>query len=101
TPDIDVVVVGNAISRGNPELETVLERKARYCSLPEAIRDNFLWGSRSILLAGPHGETTPTALTGWLLTSGGLDPSLLVGGIALNFGEPGSSYRLGAGRDFV
>jgi len=101
TPDIDVVVVGNAISRGNPELETVLERKARYCSLPEAIRDNFLWGSRSIVLAGTHGKTTTTSLTAWLLTSGGLDPSLLVGGIALNFGEHGSSYRVGAGRDFV
>ena len=79
TPDIDLVVVGNAISRGNVELEAVLERKARYCSLPEAIRDNFLWGSRSIVLAGTHGKTTTTSLTAWLLTSGGLDPSLLVG----------------------
>ena len=56
----------------------MLERKARYCS-PEAIRDNFLWGSRSIVLAGTHGKTTTTSLTAWLLTSGGLDPSLLVG----------------------
>jgi UDP-N-acetylmuramate: L-alanyl-gamma-D-glutamyl-meso-diaminopimelate ligase len=101
TPDIDIVVVGNAISRGNPELETVLERKARYCSLPEAIRDHFLWKSRSIVIAGTHGKTTTTSLTAWLLTSGGLDPSLLVGGIALNFGEHGSSYRVGAGPDFV
>jgi UDP-N-acetylmuramate: L-alanyl-gamma-D-glutamyl-meso-diaminopimelate ligase len=101
TPDIDLVVVGNAISRGNPELETVLERKVRYCSLPEAVRDHFLWGSRSIVLAGTHGKTTTTSLTAWLLTSGGFDPSLLVGGIALNFGEHGSSYRVGKGRDFV
>src|SRR5262245_40729946 len=101
TPDIDLVVVGNAISRGNAELEAVLERKVRYCSLPEAIRDNFLWGSRSIVLAGTHGKTSTTSLTAWLLTSGGLDPSLLVGGIALNFGEHGSSYRVGGGRDFV
>jgi UDP-N-acetylmuramate: L-alanyl-gamma-D-glutamyl-meso-diaminopimelate ligase len=101
TDDIDLVVVGNAISRGNPELEHVLERKLRYCSLPEAIRDHFLWGSRSIVLAGTHGKTTTTSLTGWLLTHGGLDPSMLVGGIALNFGERGSSYRVGAGRDFV
>jgi UDP-N-acetylmuramate: L-alanyl-gamma-D-glutamyl-meso-diaminopimelate ligase len=101
TADIDLVVVGNAISRGNPELETVLERKLRYCSLPEAIRDHFLWGARSIVLAGTHGKTTTTSLTGWLLTHGGLDPSMLVGGIALNFGSKGSSYQVGKGRDFV
>jgi UDP-N-acetylmuramate: L-alanyl-gamma-D-glutamyl-meso-diaminopimelate ligase len=101
TADIDLVVVGNAISRGNPELETVLERKLRYCSLPEAIRDHFLWSARSIVLAGTHGKTTTTSLTGWLLTHGGLDPSMLVGGIALNFGSKGSSYQVGKGRDFV
>lgn len=99
--DVDLVIVGNAISRGNPELETVLEKKIRHCSLPEAIRDHFLWGSRSIVIAGTHGKTTTTALTGWLLTYGKLDPTVLVGGIALNFGEDGSSYRLGGGRDFV
>jgi UDP-N-acetylmuramate: L-alanyl-gamma-D-glutamyl-meso-diaminopimelate ligase len=93
--------VGNAISRGNVELEEVLDRKIRYCSLPEAIRDHFLWGSRSIVIAGTHGKTTTTSLTGWLLTHGGLDPSVLIGGIAGNFGEHGSSYRLGQGRDFV
>ena len=99
--DIDLVVVGNAISRGNPELETVLERKIRYCSLPAAIRDHFLWGARSVVLAGTHGKTTTTSLTGWLLTHGHLDPTVLVGGIALNFGDGGSSYRVGNGRDFV
>src|SRR5918996_5350087 len=101
TSDLDLVVVGNAISRGNPELETVLERKIRYCSLPEAIRDQFLWGARSVVLAGTHGKTTTTSLTGWLLAHGNLDPTVLVGGIALNFGDAGSSYRIGAGRDFV
>jgi UDP-N-acetylmuramate: L-alanyl-gamma-D-glutamyl-meso-diaminopimelate ligase len=101
TPDLDLVVVGNAISRGNPELEAVLERKIRYCSLPEAIRDHFLWGSRSIVIAGTHGKSTTTALTGWLLADAGVDPTVLVGGIALNFGEAGSSYRLGAGWTFV
>jgi UDP-N-acetylmuramate: L-alanyl-gamma-D-glutamyl-meso-diaminopimelate ligase len=101
TSDIDLVVVGNAISRGNPELETVLERKQRYCSLPEAIRDQFLWGARSFVLGGTHGKTTTTSLTAWLLTHGGLDPSMLVGGIALNFGLEGSSYRVGKGKDFV
>jgi UDP-N-acetylmuramate: L-alanyl-gamma-D-glutamyl-meso-diaminopimelate ligase len=101
TSDIDFVVVGNAISRGNPELEEVLDRKIRYGSLPEAIRDHFLWGARSIVIAGTHGKTTTTSLTGWVLTHGGLDPSVLVGGVALNFGNGGSSYRLGGGRDFV
>lgn len=101
TSDLDLVVVGNAISRGNPELEEVLDRKFRYCSLPEAIRDQFLWGSRSIVIAGTHGKTTTTSLAGWVLTAGGLSPTVLVGGIARNFGEHGSSYQIGQGRDFV
>jgi len=101
TGDLDLVVVGNAISRGNPELEEVLDRKIRYCSLPEAIREHFLWGARSIVIAGTHGKTTTTSLTGWLLTHGGVDPTVLVGGIARNFGDRGSSYRMGQGRDFV
>lgn len=98
TGDLDFVVVGNAISRGNPELEEVLDRKIRYCSLPEAIRDHFLWSARSVVIAGTHGKTTTTALTGWVLTDGGLDPSVLIGGIADNFD---SSFRLGGGREFV
>lgn len=96
--DVDLVVVGNAISRGNAELEEVLDRKLRYCSLPEAIRDQFLWDRRSIVVAGTHGKTTTTALAGWALTHGGADPSVLVGGIASNFD---ASYRVGQGRDFV
>src|SRR5213594_2792466 len=99
--DLDLVFVGNAISRGNPELEEVLDRKIRYCSLPEAIREHFLWGARSIVVAGTHGKTTTASLAGWLLTDGGVDPSVLVGGIARNFGDQGSSYRIGRGRDFV
>jgi UDP-N-acetylmuramate: L-alanyl-gamma-D-glutamyl-meso-diaminopimelate ligase len=101
TADLDLVIVGNAISRGNAELEEVLDRKIRYCSLPEAIREHFLWGARSIVIAGTHGKTTTTSLTGWLLAHAGVDPSVLVGGIARNFGEAGSSYRMGQGRDFV
>jgi len=101
TADLDFVVVGNAISRGNAELEEVLDRKIRYCSLPEAVREHFLWGSRAIVIAGTHGKTTTTALVGWVLTHGQADPSVLVGGIARNFGDQGSSYRLGHGRDFV
>jgi UDP-N-acetylmuramate: L-alanyl-gamma-D-glutamyl-meso-diaminopimelate ligase len=96
--ELDLVVVGNAISRGNVELEEVLDRKIRYCSLPEAVRDHFLWGSRSVVIAGTHGKTTTTSLTGWLLAHGGADPSVFIGGIAENFE---SSYRIGGGREFV
>ena len=69
--ELDLVVVGNAISRGNPELEAVLDRKTRYVSLPEAIREHFLWNARSIVIAGTHGKTSTTALAAWLLTAGG------------------------------
>jgi UDP-N-acetylmuramate: L-alanyl-gamma-D-glutamyl-meso-diaminopimelate ligase len=96
--DLDLVVVGNAISRGNPELEEVLDRKIRYCSLPEAVRDHFLWGARSVVIAGTHGKTTTTSLTGWVLAHGGADPTVFIGGIAENFA---SSYRIGGGREFV
>ncbi|HUF47005.1 MAG TPA: UDP-N-acetylmuramate:L-alanyl-gamma-D-glutamyl-meso-diaminopimelate ligase [Vicinamibacterales bacterium] len=97
-PEVQTVIVGNAISRGNPELEAVLDRKIRYQSLPEALREHFLWSSRSLVIAGTHGKTTTTALAGWLLMAAGQDPSVLVGGVAANFG---GSYRLGSGRDFV
>jgi len=99
TPDL--VVVGNAISRGNAELEAVLDRGLRYASLPETIRDQFLWDAHSIVIAGTHGKTTTTALTGWLLTAAGADPTVLIGGIARNFGTDGASYRIGKGTAFV
>jgi len=98
---IDLVVVGNAISRGNAELEAVLDRNLRYASLPEVIRDTWLWEAQSIVIAGTHGKTTTTALAGWLLTSAGADPTVLVGGIARNFGSGGASYRVGKGQAFV
>ena len=96
--ELDLVVVGNAISRGNLELEEVLDRKIHYCSLPEAVRDHFLWASRAIVITGTHGKTTTTSIAGWLLAHGGADPSVFIGGIAENFE---SSYRIGGGRDFV
>ena len=96
--DIDFVVIGNAVSRGNPEVEEVLDRKIHYFSLPEAIRDHFLWGRKTIVAAGTHGKTTTASLIGWLLAKGNLDPSLMVGGIALNFG---TSFRVGSGSAFV
>jgi UDP-N-acetylmuramate: L-alanyl-gamma-D-glutamyl-meso-diaminopimelate ligase len=93
---IDIVVVGNAISRGNVELEAVLDRKIRHLSLPEALREHFLWQARSVVIAGTHGKTTTTSMAGWLLTHAGADPTVFIGGIARNFGDAGSSYRIGA-----
>ena len=97
----DLVVVGNAISRGNAELEAVLDAGIRYASLPETIRDQWLWDAHSIVIAGTHGKTTTTALAGWLLTAAGADPTVLIGGIARNFGPDGASYRIGKGTAFV
>jgi UDP-N-acetylmuramate: L-alanyl-gamma-D-glutamyl-meso-diaminopimelate ligase len=93
---LDLVIIGNAISRGNAELEAVLNRKLRHASLPEALREHFLWQARSVVIAGTHGKTTTSSLAGWLLTHGGADPTVFIGGIARNFGEAGSSYRIGA-----
>ena len=102
---IDLVVVGNAISRGNAELEAVLDSGVRYASLPETIRDQWLWDAHSIVIAGTHGKTTTTSLAGWLLTAAGADPTVLIGGIARNFGQgggaDGASYRIGKGKAFV
>ena len=100
-PAPDLVVVGNAISRGNAELEAVLDRGIRYASMAETIREQWLWDADSIVIAGTHGKTTTTALTGWLLTAAGADPTVLVGGIARNFGADGASYRIGKGKAFV
>ena len=98
TDDIDVVVIGNAVSRGNPEVEAVLERRMRYVSLPEMVRERFLWDARPVVVAGTHGKTTTTSMTAWTLTESGADPSFLVGGIPRNFG---ASFRLGGGDLFV
>ena len=76
------------------------ERSAT-CRCPRLSANTFLWGARSVVIAGTHGKTTTTALTGWVLTAAGADPSVLLGGIARNFGDQGSSYRLGGGREFV
>ncbi len=98
TSDIDVVVIGNAVSRGNPEVEAVLDRRLRYRSLPEMVRETFLWERDPVVIAGTHGKTTTSSLVSWVLADGGRDPSFLIGGVAANFS---SSYRLGQGREFV
>jgi len=83
----DLVVIGNAISRGNPEAEFVLEKKLRYCSLPELLKEFFIRGKRSLVVAGTHGKTTTTSLLTWVFEHNGLNPSYLIGGIPNNFSQ--------------
>jgi UDP-N-acetylmuramate: L-alanyl-gamma-D-glutamyl-meso-diaminopimelate ligase len=89
--EVDLVVVGNAICRGNPELESILNRKLFYRSLPETIKEFFLQGRTNIVVTGTHGKTTTTALLTWLFCEAGLDPSFLIGGIAKDLGR-GASF---------
>jgi UDP-N-acetylmuramate: L-alanyl-gamma-D-glutamyl-meso-diaminopimelate ligase len=83
----DLVVIGNAISRGNPEAEYVLDHKLAYCSLPELLKDFFIRGKRSVVVTGTHGKTTTTSLLAWVFEHNGLNPSYLIGGIPNNFGQ--------------
>jgi UDP-N-acetylmuramate: L-alanyl-gamma-D-glutamyl-meso-diaminopimelate ligase len=83
----DLVVIGNAISRGNPEAEFVLDHKLRYCSLPELLKEFFIHGKRSIVVCGTHGKTTTTALLAWVFEHNKLNPSFLLGGIPNNLGQ--------------
>src|SRR6266446_6085569 len=94
----DVVVVGNALSRGNVEVEYVLDSGLRYASMAETVKELFIRGKNSIVVTGTHGKTTTTAMLAWLLDVAGRKPSFLVGGIAENFG---SSFQVSDGPDFV
>jgi UDP-N-acetylmuramate: L-alanyl-gamma-D-glutamyl-meso-diaminopimelate ligase len=85
-PAPDCVVVGNAIPRGNPEVEAVLDRRLLYRSLPEVLKEEFIRGRRSLVVAGTHGKTTTTSLAAWVIDQGGLNPSFMVGGVVQNFG---------------
>jgi UDP-N-acetylmuramate: L-alanyl-gamma-D-glutamyl-meso-diaminopimelate ligase len=89
--DVDLIVIGNAIFRGNPELESVLERKLLYRSLPEAIKEFFLQGKHNVVVTGTHGKTTTTALVTWIFTRAGLNPGYLIGGIAKDL-QRGASF---------
>ncbi len=94
----DLVVIGNALSRGNVEIEYVLDSGLRYASMAETVKELFIRGKQSIVVAGTHGKTTTTAMLAWILEVAGRKPSFLVGGIAENFG---SSFQLRDGPDFV
>jgi len=90
-PPPDCVIVGNAIPRGNPEVEETLNRKLLYRSQAEVVKENFIRGRRSLVVTGTHGKTTTTSIAAWLIDAAGLNPSFLIGGIAQNFG---TSFRV-------
>src|SRR5215203_6566378 len=98
TPQPDCVIVGNAIPRGNPEVEETLNRKLLYRSQAEVVKEEFIRGRRSLVVAGTHGKTTTTSIAAWVMEQGGLNPSFLIGGVAQNFG---SSFRVTDGDYFV
>src|SRR5436190_5030283 len=83
----DLIVIGNAISRGNPEAEYVLEKKLRYCSLPELLKDFFIRGKRSLVVSGTHGKTSTASLLAWTFEHNGFNPGYLIGGIPNNLGQ--------------
>ncbi|HEX3377865.1 MAG TPA: UDP-N-acetylmuramate:L-alanyl-gamma-D-glutamyl-meso-diaminopimelate ligase [Candidatus Acidoferrales bacterium] len=94
----DIVVIGNALSRGNPEVEAVLDNKIPYRSLPQTLEDFFLPGHDSLVVTGTHGKTTTTSMLSWILHHAGRHPNFLIGGVAENFGR---SFGLGGGKEFV
>ena len=97
-PRPDLVVVGNAISRGNVELEHVLDEHIPLHSLPQILHDEFLRGKEVLVVAGTHGKTTTTSMLAWIFHTAGMQPSFLIGGIAENFS---SSFQLGQGKHFI
>jgi UDP-N-acetylmuramate: L-alanyl-gamma-D-glutamyl-meso-diaminopimelate ligase len=94
----DLGVVGNAISRGNVELERILDERIPFCSLPQLLHNEFLRGREVLVVAGTHGKTTTTSMLAWIFHTAGMQPSFLIGGIAENFG---SSFHLGQGKHFI
>lgn len=82
--EADLFVIGNAMSRGNPEVEALLSSGKRYMSLPEALKEHFLWQRRNFVVTGTHGKTTTSSLLTWLMKDNQLDPSFMIGGIAYN-----------------
>jgi UDP-N-acetylmuramate: L-alanyl-gamma-D-glutamyl-meso-diaminopimelate ligase len=97
-PAPDIAVLGNALSRGNPEVEAVLDRKIPYRSLPQTLEEFFLPGHDSLVVTGTHGKTTTTSMLSWILHHAGRRPNFLIGGVAENFGR---SFGLGGGNEFV
>src|SRR5947209_7016833 len=98
SPAPDCVVVGNALSRGNAEVEETLNRRLVYRSQAEVVKEEFIRGRRSLVVAGTHGKTTTTSIATWVLERGRLNPSFLVGGVVQNFG---ASFRVTDSEYFI
>jgi UDP-N-acetylmuramate: L-alanyl-gamma-D-glutamyl-meso-diaminopimelate ligase len=96
--DADVVVIGNAMTRGNPEVEAVLNRKLLYLSLPEVLKNYFLRGRHNLVVTGTHGKTTTTALLTWIMEKAGRKPGYVIGGLPKNLGQ---GARLNDSKYFV
>src|SRR6267143_507589 len=96
--DADVVVIGNAMKRGNPEVEAVLNRKLLYLSLPEVLKNYFLRGRHNLVVTGTHGKTTTTALLTWIMEKAGRKPGYVIGGLPKNLGQ---GARLNDSKYFV
>jgi UDP-N-acetylmuramate: L-alanyl-gamma-D-glutamyl-meso-diaminopimelate ligase len=94
----DLVVVGNALSRGNPEIERVLDERIPFTSMAALLREEFLTGRESLVVAGTHGKTTTTSMLAWIYQVAQCEPSFLIGGVAENFG---SSFQLRPTRTFL
>jgi UDP-N-acetylmuramate: L-alanyl-gamma-D-glutamyl-meso-diaminopimelate ligase len=84
--DTDVVIIGNAISRGNPEAEAALDRKLLYHSLPEVLKEFFLRGKRNFVVSGTHGKTTTSSMLAWIFKQAGRNPGYMIGGLPKNLG---------------
>ena len=102
-PVPDLVVIGNALSRGNPEVERVLDERIPFTSMATLLREEFLLGRESLVVAGTHGKTTTTSMLAWIYQVASrevpaLEPSFLIGGVAENFG---SSFQLRPTRTFI
>ena len=97
-PDADVLVIGNAMKRGNPEVEAVLSRKLLYFSLPEVLKNYFFRGRHNLVVSGTHGKTTTTALLAWIMEKAGRKPGYLIGGLPKNLGQ---GARLNDSKYFV
>ena len=98
SPKPDLVIIGNALSRGNPEVEEVLNQRIPFISLPSFIKRILIEGRTPLVVAGTHGKTTTSSLLAWLLFRGGLDPSFFIGGVARNVDR---GWRLGRGEGVV
>ncbi len=97
-PHPDLVIVGNVVSRGNVEVEEMLDQHIPYMSLPDALREFVIRGKRSIVVTGTHGKTTTSSMLAWIFESAGRRPGFMIGGIPKNFGR---GFQLGEGDDFI